>query len=120
MTWIMAYALSNKMVNEVQKYLNKNPDVVIAQINWQIWFLKNDGEALAFLSKLKREDNDHMEFYSIEPISPESLPETIKAVVDYALKNSCDVTEAAEQLEEAIGGKEQLKQCRIKYERVWQ
>ncbi len=120
MTWIMAYALSNKMANAVQKYLKRNKDVVVAQINWQIWFLKNDGEVLAFLSKLKKEDADHVEFYAVDPISPDSLPKEIKAVVEYALDNSCDVEEAIDKLEFEVGDKGGLKSCRVRYERIWQ
>ncbi|MBU4502265.1 MAG: hypothetical protein KKA79_06720 [Nanoarchaeota archaeon] len=119
MVWIMAYALSNKMAGAVQKFLTSHPDVVVAQINWQIWFLKNNGDVLAFLSKLKKEDSEHVEFYAIDPLSPDSLPEKIKIVVDYAIKNSCDVTEAVEKLQSKIGNMEDWKLCRIRYERVW-
>jgi hypothetical protein len=119
MTWIMAYALSNKMANTVQTFLNSHPEVVVAKINWQLWFLKNNGEVLAFLSKLKKENSEHMEFYVIDPLSPDLLPEKIKLVVDYAIKNKCDIADAVEKLQSEIENLEDLRTCQIKYERMW-
>jgi hypothetical protein len=109
MVWLMAYALSNKMANELEKFCKKNNDVVISQINWQIWFLKNNGEVLINLALLKNEDPDHFEFYAIEPLTTSSLPSKVKEVLEQKSKKSNLI----------INNIEELKKIKVEYERKW-
>ncbi len=105
----MAYALSNKMASELEKFCKKNNDVVISQINWQIWFLKNNGEVLVNLALFKNQDPDHFEFYAIEPLTIGSLPLKVKEVLEQKSKNpNLDINNI-----------EELKKTKVEYERKW-
>jgi len=109
MTWLMAYALSDKMARELEKFCNKNKDVLISQINWQIWFLKNNGEVLVNLALFKVQDPDHFEFYAIEPLTIGSLPSKIKEVLVHILKKPGS----------DISVSDELKKAKVEYERKW-
>lgn len=105
----MAYALSDKMARELEKFCNTNKDVVISKINWQIWFLKNNGEVLVNLALFKIKDPDHFEFYAIEPLTIGSLPSKVKEVLERASgKRDLDIND-----------NEELKKAKVEYERKW-
>lgn len=116
--WIMAYALSNKMTNRLQKlYKPDHPDVV-SQINWQMFFLKNNGEVLTNMALLKKEDPEYFEFFTIEALSSFMLPEKIKNLVDFMSKNNYqDISNAIENIS-SLNSLEELKKINIKFERI--
>jgi hypothetical protein len=114
--WIMAYALSDKMTRKLQSYCNRNPKDVVSQINWQIFFLKNNGEVLTNMVLLKKEDPDFFEFFAIEPLSEFIMPEKIKNVVEFLVKNnSTNIQNAIEEISN-LKNLEELRNIRINYE----
>lgn len=107
----MAYALSNKMAKELEKFCKNNKDVVVSQINWQIWFLKNNGEVLVNLALFKNQDPDHFEFYAIEPLTIGSLPSKVREVLERISKSK--------NSNSGINDIEELKKTKVEYERKW-
>ena len=110
MVWLLAYALSDKMAKELEKFCKKNKDAEISMINWQIRLLRNNGEVLVNLALLKNKDPDHFEFYAIELLNTTTLPTKVREALAYKLKNP----------DSDISDIEGLKESKVEYERKWE
>lgn len=117
--WIMAYALSDPMSRKLQKLYKKegHPDV-ISKINWQIFFLKNNGEVLTNMTLLKKEDPEHFEFFAIDPLSEYTIPQKIQSLSDFMAKNNLQDIDDALIKSSLFQDSENLRRVNIKYERL--
>jgi hypothetical protein len=90
------------------------------KLSTRVYFLRNNGEALAYLTKLKARNGGWVELYTVEPLEFFAIPEAAKRVGKYlaqhprtSIKNAIAHTPGVKNLEE-------LKECKIKYERIWE
>ncbi len=88
MVWIMIHALNKNASTRINDYCQRNPEKLIAKLHYKILLMKNDGEVLAYLVKLKKVYGEWIELFAIQPLELFSLPEKVLKVVNIWLNIS--------------------------------
>ncbi len=118
MVWILINTLNKNSSQLINEYCKRNPEKLIAKLHYKVLILKNDGEVLAYLVKLKKRFGDWVELYVIQPLELFAIPEKIVRVGEYMANHKLGVTtEYAIRHIPEIEDLEELKKCQIKFER---
>ncbi len=119
MVWIMIHALNKNASTRINDYCQRNPEKLIAKLHYKILLMKNDGEVLAYLVKLKKVYGEWIELFAIQPLELFSLPEKVLKVGEYMAEHKLGVTPkiAIKHIKE-INDLEELQKCQIIFERI--
>ncbi|MCK4614627.1 MAG: hypothetical protein KAU14_07480 [Thermoplasmata archaeon] len=118
MTWIMVHILKPEIGIRFNEFCKRNPDLLISKINRNIYIFKNDGEALAFLTKRKIMDKEWIDLYAIEPLELFSMPEKVKRVGEFLAAHPQTTAKKAINHIPEINDMKELKKCQIRFERT--
>lgn len=60
-----------------------NPDLYVAQLGGKLFLMINNGEALAYATKLMLKHKGWVEIFIVEPLTLDNIPETIRRVAEW-------------------------------------
>lgn len=114
MSFVIVSAADEKSVVSIKGFIDKYPDLYIAQLDGKLFLMKNNGLSLALAWKLKEMHKGWIDIYISDRITNSHFPEKVKRVGQYLVRHSRGVS-----LESAIKKcgltKEELKRQKIDY-----
>ena len=86
MPFILVYATDKQAVNKLRLHKRHNPELHIAQFSGKLFLMVNNGEALAYATKLMLEHKGWVEIFIVEPLTLSHIPETVRKVAEWRVE----------------------------------
>lgn len=131
MTWILVNALDNNVahvLNDRWKYEKKKEKEIrktgkgpaetmfLRRIHFKVYIMQNNGEVLAYLSKLKMRYGGLIQLFAIDELNLRDIPEPVIHVAKYlATRPRQSVREAVKNTPEVNYSIKELRECKIEY-----
>lgn len=85
MPFLLVYAVNKKVVEQLRKHKSRNPQLHVAQFGGKLFLMINNGEALAYATKLMLEHKGWVETFIVEPLTLDNVPEKVRRVAEWKL-----------------------------------
>lgn len=131
MTWILVNALDNNVAHvlnyrwkyekkkgkKLRKTEKEHPEsMFIRRIHFKVYIMQNNGEVLAYLSKLKMRYGELVQLFAIDELNLRDMPESVMHVAKYlATRPRQSVREAVKNTPEVNYSIKELRECKIEY-----
>lgn len=83
MPFILVYATNKDAINKLRMHRKSNPDLHVAQFSGKLFLMVNNGEALAYATKLMLKHKGWVEIFIVEPLTLINIPKTIRRVAEW-------------------------------------
>ena len=131
MTWILVNALDNnvarlldnrwkyekKQEKEMRKTRKGHPEsMFLRRIHFKVYIMQNNGEVLAYLSKLKMRYGELIQLFAIDELNLRDMPEPVIHVAKYvATRPRQSIRQAVKNTPEVNYSIKELRKCKIEY-----
>jgi hypothetical protein len=109
-TFILCYASHKDAVESLRLNRKRHPELFIAQLDPNVFLLRNNGLSLTLVSKLTNQYGDWLDVYAADRLHQRLLPEKVKKLVSYlAIHSRSSVSTALRKCGFSKGEIERLK-----------
>ena len=86
MPFILVYATNKEAVKQLQMHKRRNPALHVAQFSGKLFLMVNNGEALAYATKLMLRHKGWVEIFILEPLTLSHIPEPVRRAAEWKVE----------------------------------